>query len=116
MRQNYFAASTPALTKQGQRRQPNKCAVYIKQELTRRYEPEELACGRVAASKRKYKEVEIATSALSPNRLREIITQARKIYKEDFDKLPQNDLNEIINSKCRQVKMKLKSKAILDGN
>jgi hypothetical protein len=84
------------------KRQQNQCVRFIKGELGRMFGEEELATGRVVSSKRKYKSETIENCALSPGRLQTIMKEAKKRFKEDFEKL--ENINEIINSKCRQVK------------
>ena len=50
--------------------------------------------------------MEMNPSALSPNRMTIVLTDARRMFKEDYTALEKKDLNEIINSKCRSVKQK----------
>ena len=104
--------STPETSILGKpKRKHNECACFIKSELTKVYSHVELAEGRVGGSKRKYKAEEIQTKPLSPTRLKLILSQAKKKYKLDYEKL---NINEIINSKCRQIKMKSKNNVNLE--
>ena len=59
------------------RRQSNKCACFIKGELSRLYTPVELANSRLSGGKRRYKENTQDTSALSLGRLNTILTHAK---------------------------------------
>eukprot|EP00111_Clytia_hemisphaerica_P018101 TCONS_00053569-protein len=87
----------------------NGCAIFIRQQLAKSYTSEELASRRVNASRRTYQKAEINSSALSPNRLKVIMNSAKALYKDEFEKLHEKgELNEIVNSKCRAVKCKLK--------
>jgi len=104
--QPLISTPEPNDTKIKPKRKHNECACFIRSELIKVYSQTELAEGRVCGSKRKYKTEEIQTKPLSPTRLKLILSQARKKYKLDYDKL---NTNEIINSKCRQIKMKCKN-------
>ena len=88
------------------RRQSNKCACFIKGELSRLYTPVELANSRLSGGKRRYKENTQDTSALSPGRLNTILTHAKRKFRDEYEHI--ENMNEVINSKCRQVKSKLK--------
>ena len=88
------------------RKSPNKCAVFIRNELTKVYTESELLRGRFSAYKRKYKDREVNSSALSPGRMKVLLTEARNTYTNDYRLLARKGINEVINSKCRAVKHK----------
>ena len=76
-----------ALLNWNKRRQTNKCACYIKSEMTRVYTEEELSNGRLVGAKRKYKTAAQDTSALSPGRLKPILYNAKRRYREEFENI-----------------------------
>ncbi|XP_057300481.1 uncharacterized protein LOC130632739 [Hydractinia symbiolongicarpus] len=80
----------------------------IKQQLQALYTEEELAVGRIQGGVRNYQTGALNTSSLSPNRMSVIVRQAKKRYSDEF--MEMKNLNEIVNSKCRQVKRKLIAK------
>ena len=94
-----------ALLNQNKRCQTNKCASYIKSEMTHVYTEEELSNGRLVGTKRKYKTAAQETSALSPGWLKAILYNAKRTYWEEFKNI--DNMNEVINSKCRQVKLRM---------
>ena len=101
-----FPIDETSVSKKKTRKPSNKCASFIRNELTKRYSETELVDGRFSSFKRKYKDMEMNPSALSPSRLTLLLTDARRMFKEDYTALEKKDLNEIINSKCRSVKQK----------
>ncbi|XP_057312934.1 uncharacterized protein LOC130654387 [Hydractinia symbiolongicarpus] len=90
------------------KRKINSCACYIKQQLQALYTEEELAVGRIQGGVRNYQTGALNTSSLSPNRMSVIVRQAKKRYSDEF--MEMKNLNEDVNSKCRQVKRKLIAK------
>ena len=88
------------------RRKTNKCACFIKNELVRVYSQDELANGRLVGGKRKYMNLLQEKSALSPGRMATILNQAKKKYRDEYEAI--QNMNEVINSKCRQVKSNAK--------
>ena len=84
----------------------SSCAAFIRQQLQSQYQEQELANGRVGGGKRKYKDTIQEKVALSPNRYSKILTAAkRRFSKEEFDGM--GNVKEVVNSKCRQVRLKL---------
>ena len=109
---NKRGASTPFTPKAKRKRQNNDCVTFIKAELGKRYSEEELVSSRVNAGMRKFKEDVCEKKALSPGRLTTILQKARRMYKDEFEKIP--NVNEVINSKCRKSSLKHKNKMQLE--
>lgn len=102
--------STPCLKKK--RAPVNRCSGFIKAELERQYSEIELAHGSVEGGKRTYDGEVIKKTALSPNRLKTILSLARKNFKDDFETI--TNMNELVNSKCRQIKRRVVVKKMLE--
>ena len=96
---------TPMMSK---KRKKNASACFIKQQLKHCYSDEELAEGRLQGGVRNYKTGIQNTTSLSPNRIGAIVQQAKKRYREDYKTM--GNINEIVNSKCRQVKRDMQEK------
>ena len=102
-------ASTPnnATPKKARKAQAeNRAIKFLKAELSKKYTEDELAKGSVNGGTRKFKNNLICKTALSPNRLQVIYTRARRQYKDEFELI--ENINEVINSKCRKVQVKQK--------
>ena len=70
---------------------------------------EELLTKRVKKEKRVYNEETLDHDSFSPNRLVRILNQAKNRYRTGFGEI--KNINEAVNGKCRQVKLKEKEKA-----
>ncbi|XP_057293373.1 uncharacterized protein LOC130621997 [Hydractinia symbiolongicarpus] len=92
--------ATPPVGKKNPLRKINPCSALIKKELGKRFTLAELAGGRLNGGKNK--------NVLSPRRMGIILQKARKEHKEEFENNIKNNLNEIINSKCRKASQKIR--------
>lgn len=90
-------------------RKTNKAVSLIKTELGIKFTEDELANSNVKGGERKFKEMMCNKKSLSPGRLNAIATKARRLHKEEFEKI--KNFNEVVNSKCRSVNLKLKKKS-----
>lgn len=104
---NQLAVSTEISSKPPKRK-INACATFIRQQLQSLYSEEELSKGTMNGGKRKWKDTVTERDALSPHRLGKTLQLARrKFAKEELESL---NINDLVNSKCRQVRFKLEKR------
>lgn len=102
---NPITPFTPKVNVDKKRKVKNKCATFIKNEM---YSKEELLHGSIGGGNRKYKDSLQEKDALSPGRMKTIISAARKRHRDDFEDI--KNINEVVNSKCRQVRVSERKK------
>ena len=84
----------------------NNCTKHLKKMLSELYTREELANGAYTAGVKKYKNSQISSDALSPNRLMKILSVSKRKYPGKFESL---NIPQVVNEKCRKTRLIVKS-------
>ena len=74
---------------------------YIKKEMTRLYQPDELIGHNINGASTYVKGKLIEKIALSPERIEGILHRAQRLYPEEYNKL--KDARQVVNKKCRKT-------------
>ena len=84
------------------KRTRDDCVQLLKKLLTQEYSKDELASSAFSAGTKKYKGKVISSKALSPARLKKILSMSRRQYPKEYSNL---NISKVINEKCRKTRL-----------
>ena len=93
---------TPIEEHSRSKRKRNDCMKHLKKMLSELYTREELANGSYTAGVMKYKNSQISSDALTPNRLMKILSVSKRKYPGEFESL---NIQQVVNEKCRKTRL-----------
>lgn len=84
------------------KRNTSDCTYFIRKMLSQEFSRDELNQGGFRSTVKNYKNSQIVTVALSPNRLQKIVDCAKQRFPEEYETL---SFPRIVNEKCRKTRL-----------